>query len=71
VGFQVRYGVLLLLAFSIIATLISHRYWEFAGPARETQAVHFLKNLAMIGGLLVLFVNGGGKLGIERMMGRR
>ncbi len=70
-GFQIRYGVLLLFAFTLIATLISHRYWDFAGPARETQLVHFLKNLAMLGGLLVLFVNGGGKLGIERMMGRR
>jgi putative oxidoreductase len=70
VGFQVRYGVLLLFAFTIIATLISHRYWEFAGPARETQEVHFLKNLAMIGGLLVLFVNGGGSFGFDRLIKR-
>jgi putative oxidoreductase len=70
-GWQLRWGVVLLLAFTIVATLLAHRYWEFAGQARQMQLVHFLKNLAMIGGLLALFVNGGGKLGIERMMGRR
>lgn len=71
-GWQVRWGVVFLFAFTLVATLIAHRYWDFVEPAaRRGQLTHFLKNLAMLGGLLVLFVNGGGKLGIERLMGRR
>jgi putative oxidoreductase len=71
-GWQVRWGAVLLLAFMVVATLIGHRYWDFADEAaRRGQLIHFLKNLAMIGGLLVLFVNGGGKLAIERLLGRR
>ena len=69
-GFQVRYGVLLLFAFTLIATLISHRYWEFAGPARETQQVHFLKNLAIGGGLLIVLGTGAGAFSIDSRIGR-
>jgi uncharacterized membrane protein YphA (DoxX/SURF4 family) len=45
--------VALLLLFVIIATLSSHRYWEFAeAAARRAQDNNFYKNLAIMGGLV-------------------
>ena len=43
------------LAFSLVPTTLGgHRFWEKDDPAeRAQQTTHFLKNLAIIGGLLV------------------
>ncbi|MGW3319103.1 DoxX family protein, partial [Streptomyces fungicidicus] len=45
----------LALAVSLIpTTLAAHRFWEEEDPAqRAQQRIHFLKNLSMLGGLLI------------------
>ncbi len=45
----------LALAVSLVpTTLAAHRFWEEEDPDRKTQQrIHFLKNLAMLGGLLI------------------
>lgn len=44
-----------LLAGSVVpTTLAAHRFWEIEDPGeRVTQQVHFLKNLGLLGGLLL------------------
>ncbi len=70
-GVEVRYAALLMIAFVIVATAISHRFWEFSDvAARRTQQTQFSKNMAIIGGLVVLFVAGGGRLALERLWRR-
>jgi putative oxidoreductase len=71
VGLQTRYAAPLMVAFTIIATLISHRFWEFADAARRQQSVQFGKNVAIIGGFLLLFVHGGGRLSLDGWWQRR
>lgn len=71
-GFATRYASLLLILFTIVATLIAHRYWEFTEPAaRRAQFNNFYKNLAMIGGLLFVFVSGAGRFALDSMLRRR
>lgn len=42
------------LAGSLVpTTLAGHRFWEKDGPDRAAQQVHFLKNVAMFGGLIL------------------
>ncbi len=42
-------------------TLAGHRYWEAEDPAeRAQQRIHFLKNLSMLGGLLIAADDTGG-----------
>jgi putative oxidoreductase len=53
-GLRYRRGALLLLFFLIPVTLIYHAFWQYDGPRRDAQKVHFLKNLAIAGGLLTL-----------------
>jgi putative oxidoreductase len=68
-GIQVRWAALLLLAFVVIATALSHRYWEFADETRRrANTGQFWKDVSLIGGLLFLHVAGAGRyrLGIGR-----
>src|SRR5262252_35504 len=59
-GLMTRCAALVMIAFVIVATLISHRFW-----VRRTQTVQFAKNVAIISGFLFLFVTGGGRYSLE------
>jgi putative oxidoreductase len=64
-GVAARYGALLGLAFVVIAFVTAHRYWEFPAAAQNLQYAFLSKDLAIAGGLLVLFVTGAGRLSID------
>ncbi len=75
-GVQVAAGTLLALgrmprlsALALAATLVpttaaAHRFWELENGERAQQQVHFLKNVSMLGGLLLTAVDTEGKPGI-------
>jgi putative oxidoreductase len=64
-GIAPRPTALLLIAFTIVATALSHRYWTFEGAARRGQEINFYKNLAIIGGFLFYGVSGPGRIRIR------
>ena len=64
-GLGTRYAAGLIVIFVIIATAISHRYWELAEPARRLQQGQFYKNLAIIGGALFLFICAAGRYSLD------
>jgi putative oxidoreductase len=70
-GFRTRDASLLMILFVIVATGISHRYWEYADAARRLQESQFFKNLAIIGGFLALAVTGAGRFSLDAMWQRR
>ncbi|CAL99501.1 putative membrane protein YphA (DoxX/SURF4 family) [Saccharopolyspora erythraea NRRL 2338] len=53
----------LLLAGSVVpTTLAGHPFWEISDPEqRQSQQIHFYKNLGLLGGLLISAVDTGGK----------
>ena len=53
-----RLGAFLLIAFTLLATFYFHDFWNMAGPPRAENFNHAIKNLSIIGGLLVMFVLG-------------
>lgn len=55
-----RISALLLIAFVIAATALAHRFWQFPPEAQTAQMNSFLKNIAIIGGLLFYYVSGPG-----------
>jgi putative oxidoreductase len=65
-GLMTRYAAVLMIAFVIVATLISHRFWALEGAERRTQTVQFAKNVAIIGGFFFLFTTGGGRYSLDR-----
>jgi putative oxidoreductase len=64
-GWQTRRIAWLLVLFVIIATAMAHRFWEFDAAQYANQMNHFLKNVAIIGGLLYVAVLGAGKLSLD------
>jgi putative oxidoreductase len=69
-GIHVRLAAVLMVLFTVAATVIAHRFWEFEGAARQTQQSQFLKNLAIVGGYLFLIVTGGGRYCLDRLWRR-
>ena len=71
-GIKTRPAALLMILFVIVATGISHRYWEFTeAAAHRAQQSQFFKNLAIIGGFLLLYVTGGGRYSVDHWLGRK
>lgn len=52
-GYREKLGAVLLILFLIPATILMHQFWFAEGGVRELQLVHFLKNLAILGGLIL------------------
>lgn len=71
-GVYLRCAAIAMIVFTIVATLIGHRYWEIADPvARRMQQSHFAKNITIIGGLILLYVTGGGRFSFDGWRRRR
>jgi putative oxidoreductase len=65
-GFKARAGALLLLIFTVSGTYFFHHFWTFAEP--ELMRAHlkeFMKNLSLIGGLLLIVANGPGAFSFD------
>src|SRR5882757_4086380 len=67
-GLGTRYGALLGLVFVVVATVAAHRWWGYPQPAQLVQYTFLTKNMAAAGGLLVLFVTGGGRFSVDAML---
>ena len=70
-GFATRYAALLCLLFLIVATALAHRYWEYPAAQVMAQYNNFLKNLAIFGGALLLFVSGPGRYSVDRALSKK
>jgi len=64
-GLKIRWGAILMILFVIVATLISHRYWEYAPEQIVAQTTNFWKNITIIGGLLFMFLAGAGRYSVD------
>ena len=65
-GAWTRCGAFLMILFVIVATAIGHRYWEFTDAvARRMQQGQFMKNLALIGGFLMMVITGAGRFSAD------
>jgi|SRR6185295_223431 len=64
VGFKTRLVALAVAVFVVAAALIAHTNF-----ADGNQLNHFLKNLAIAGGLLALFVSGAGAFSVDAKKG--
>lgn len=65
-GAWTRFGSLFLFVFLAAATFYFHDFWTMTDPgARQLQAIQFMKNLAIGGGLLALMAFGGGPWSVD------
>lgn len=65
-GFLTRLAALGLVIQLVITTLLFHAFWSFDGAEAKAQMVNFMKNLAIIGGLLTVFAFGPSRFSIDK-----
>jgi putative oxidoreductase len=64
-GFQTKVAAWVVFLFLIPTTLLFHNFWVLQGPERMGAQTQFLKNLAIMGGLLVLATHGAGRASVD------
>ncbi len=69
IGWKTKWTSWLLLAMVVIATAMAHRFWQFDAAQYANQLNHFLKNLAIIGGLLYVISFGAGAKSVDAKRG--
>ncbi|HZN30730.1 MAG TPA: DoxX family protein [Xanthobacteraceae bacterium] len=70
-GIGTRYAALLCALFLIVATALAHRYWEYPAAQVQGQYNSFLKNLALFGAALVIFVTGPGRYSVDHWLSKK
>ncbi len=67
IGYRSGFGATLLLLYWIPITFIVHAWWKETGDLQRVESMNFMKNMAIIGGLLIIIVNGSGRYSIKRL----
>ena len=68
IGYKASFGAFLLLLYWVPVTFIVYSFWNDPVEVRRLQSIMFMKNIAIIGGLLAIMVNGAGKYSIKRLL---
>jgi len=69
VGAFARLSAALMFFYTLGTALIGHRYWTMKGTERVDNMDGFYKNLAIMGGFLLLYMTGPGKYSIDALCG--
>ncbi|WP_028989614.1 DoxX family protein [Thermithiobacillus tepidarius DSM 3134] len=65
-GWRARWGALALFLWMIPVTFIFHNFWAVDPAQMQNQMNHFMKNLAIMGGLLYVTAYGSGPYSIDK-----
>ncbi len=66
-GYRVRLGVWLLLIYWLPVTFIVYSFWNDPVETQRLNAIFFMRNMAIAGGLLMIAAHGAGKYSIRRL----
>lgn len=64
-GSWARLGATMLILFLVPTTLIFHDFWTYGGQEQQTQMTHFMKNVAIMGGLMLVLGFGAGPISVD------
>lgn len=65
VGYQTRVIAIVMAIFTLAASFAGHAFWNVPADQMRVMQLMFFKNLAVIGGFLILASNGAGKFSID------
>jgi len=64
-GAWTRQGAMLGIIYVIIATVTAHRWWQYPEAQQLVQYINFTKNLAVLGGLILVYVTEAGTYSVD------
>src|SRR5881628_3163182 len=65
-GYRAKIGAWLLVVFLVPVTLYMHKFWGLTDPMMvQMQQAHFLKNVGLLGGALLIAYFGSGPLSLD------
>lgn len=67
-GYRSTLGAILLLMYWVPVTFIVHDFWNSPKEELRLESILFMKNMAIIGGLLMLVGKGSGRYSIKRLL---
>lgn len=65
VGFQARWAALALGLFTLLATVMFHKFWAVPADQAFVQQLMFMKNLSVAGGLFIVAALGAGPASLD------
>ena len=65
-GWKARWVALVLAVYTVAATFIFHAYWSAPADQVMNEQIHFMSNLAIAGGLLLVFAHGPGRYALDK-----
>lgn len=68
IGYLSRLGATFLLIYYIVFTFYVYSFWNDPEAVKRLNALYFMRNLAVCGGLLILMANGAGKYSVKRLI---
>ena len=66
IGLRARWIGLLFVLFLLVITPMYHDFWNATADAVMGQKVNFMKNVAIMGGMLMVFAFGPGRYSVDR-----
>jgi putative oxidoreductase len=66
VGYKARWAALAIFLFLIPTTLLFHNFWASPPEQYQMQQINFLKNLTIMGGMLMVWAFGPGRFALDR-----
>lgn len=68
-GYRSTLGACMLLIYWVPMTFIVHDFWNYENSSElREQSILFMKNIAIVGGLLMLVGKGSGRYSIKRLL---
>jgi len=64
-GFKTKIASWILFLYLIPTTFVFHNFWALQGMEKMDNQAHFMKNLAIMGGLLILAASGAGGYSVD------
>jgi len=65
-GWKTRWAAMAFIVFLIVITPIFHGYWASPPDQMMDQQAHFMKNVAILGGSLLLLAFGPGRYSVDK-----
>ena len=66
IGYKARWAALALAGFTILAAFIFHNFWAVEAAQKMGQQINFMKNIAITGGMLMVFAFGPGRYSLDK-----